>query len=183
MWILLACLAIVAAAAIAVSAIWIARRSSQWHRESLAQLAAASRVAGTPHGEIEYALIGAGRPILISHGILGGFDQSAVASELILSPGEQAIAISRFGYLRSPLSNGRDAPLRTPEDQADAFAALLDELGVETAPVIGISGGGPGSAAIRTPASGPVLGHHFNLGGHAPHPARCARWSCRIFAR
>jgi len=142
-------IAAMAIATIAGTTIWIVQRSSQWHRESLAQLAATSRVAATSAGEVEYALIGTGRPILISHGIMGGFDQSVVASELILGPGKQGIAVSRFGYLRSPLSNGR----KTPEEQADAYAALLDQLGIEAAPVIGISGGGPAALqfALRYP--------------------------------
>lgn len=142
------------AAATAVAAAWIARQSSQWHRQSLAQLAAASQVAVTPLGEIEYARIGTGRPILISHGILGGFDQCAVASELLLGPNDQAIAPSRFGYLRSPLSNTVHSPPKSPQDQAAAFAALLDELAIESVPVIGISGGGPAALqfALRFPA-------------------------------
>jgi flagellar basal body-associated protein FliL len=84
MWIGLASAAVIIVAAI-LTAIWVARRSSQWHRESLTQLELASRVITTPLGQIEYALIGTGRPILISHGILGGFDQCAVAAELLLA--------------------------------------------------------------------------------------------------
>jgi pimeloyl-ACP methyl ester carboxylesterase len=150
---------IVCAIAIAAAAVWTARRSSHWRRDSLTQLESASKVVSTPHGEIEYALIGAGRPILISHGILGGFDQCAVAGELILSPANQAIAVSRFGYLRTPLSNASNARLRSPEDQADAFAALLDKLEIASAPIIGISGGGPAALqfALRHPHRCPAL--------------------------
>ena len=45
---------------------------------------------------------------------------------------------SRPGYLRTPLSTGR-----TPAEQADAMAALLDVLGVGRTFVYGISDGGP----------------------------------------
>jgi pimeloyl-ACP methyl ester carboxylesterase len=48
------------------------------------------------------------------------------------------IVPSRPGYLRTPLSVGK-----TPKEQAEAFAALLDALKIEKVAVIGGSGGGP----------------------------------------
>jgi pimeloyl-ACP methyl ester carboxylesterase len=47
------------------------------------------------------------------------------------------IAVSRPGYRRTPLSSGA-----TFEAQADLFAALLDELGIDRAFVLAASGGG-----------------------------------------
>jgi pimeloyl-ACP methyl ester carboxylesterase len=52
--------------------------------------------------------------------------------------GFRLIGWSRPGYLRTPLDAGR-----TPAEQADAAAALLDELGLPTVVAYGISGGGP----------------------------------------
>ena len=45
---------------------------------------------------------------------------------------------SRPGYLRTPMSVGK-----TPKEQAEAFAALLDALKIDKVAVIGGSGGGP----------------------------------------
>ena len=58
------------------------------------------------------------------------------------------IAVSRPGYLRTPAEVGK-----TPEEQADAFAALLDALKVDKAIMTGISAGGPPSMqfALRHP--------------------------------
>ncbi len=57
------------------------------------------------------------------------------------------IAVSRPGYLRTPLHQ------KSPEAQADLYAALLDKLGIQKATIIGISGGGPSSLqfALRHP--------------------------------
>jgi len=48
------------------------------------------------------------------------------------------IAVSRPGYLRTPLETGR-----TPAEQADAYAALLDSIGISETVVVAVSGGGP----------------------------------------
>ena len=114
----------------------------------MAALRAASRTVKTRRGEIEYATAPTGSPVLISHGTLGGFDQGMVAAELILTPQFRPIAVSRPGYLRTPLEAGA-----TPEEQADAFAALLDSLAIDRVPIIGISGGGPPALqfALRHP--------------------------------
>jgi pimeloyl-ACP methyl ester carboxylesterase len=63
--------------------------------------------------------------------------------------GVRVIAPSRFGYLRTPYS--QDA---SPEAQADLFACMLDELGIERASIVGISAGANSALqfAIRHPA-------------------------------
>lgn len=48
------------------------------------------------------------------------------------------LAVSRPGYFGTPLAVGS-----TPDAQADAVAALLDDLGIRTAAVMAVSGGGP----------------------------------------
>jgi pimeloyl-ACP methyl ester carboxylesterase len=105
----------------------------------------------TPLGAVEYAEFGEGPTVLALHGAMGGYDQSAILARTILSGSHRVIAVSRPGYLATPLSSGA-----TPEAQADLAAAMLDALAIERAAVIAISGGGP--AAI-----------HFAL----RHPARC----------
>jgi pimeloyl-ACP methyl ester carboxylesterase len=62
--------------------------------------------------------------------------------------GIRVIAMSRFGYLRTP--RPVDA---SPEAQADAHVCLLDALGIDEAAVMGVSAGGPSAmqTAIRHP--------------------------------
>jgi len=112
------------------------------------RLAGASEIATTPCGPIEYAGVGAGPPILVVHGAGGGFDQGLLMAEGLVSAGYQAIAVSRFGYLRTPLP--ADA---SPTAQADAHACLLDALRIERVAVLGASAGAPSSLelAIRHP--------------------------------
>ncbi len=100
-----------------------------------------ARIATTPRGEIEYAETGdpAAPAVLALHGAMGGFDQGLIlARSAGLAAGFRAIAPSRPGYLGTPLASGR-----TPEEQADLFAALLDAAGVRAATVVAVSGGGP----------------------------------------
>ncbi len=131
-----------------VAALSLRAIAARWTARSMAALRAASRTVKTRRGEIEYATAPTGSPVLISHGTLGGFDQGMVAAELVLTPQFRPIAVSRPGYLRTPLEAGA-----TPEEQADAFAALLDSLAIDRVPIIGISGGGPPALqfALRHP--------------------------------
>jgi len=81
-------------------------------------------------------MIGNGEPALIIHGAGGGFDQAIDTAGVLAVRGYQLIAPSRFGYLGSPLP----ADLVTTM-QADAYAELLDRLGVSRAFVIAMSAG------------------------------------------
>lgn len=121
-----------------------------WKADYQRRLEAGSRVIETRLGPIEYADVGEGLPYLSLHGTPGGYDQ--VLSSRIAAPEKQAgtrtIAVSRPGYLRTPLTSGA-----TFEQQADLFAALLDKLGIRRVVVIASSGGGyPGlQFALRHP--------------------------------
>jgi len=66
----------------------------------------------------------------------------------LASRGILVIAMSRFGYLRTPMP--ADASAAT---QADAHVCLLDALGIEHAAVMGGSAGAPSALqmAIRHP--------------------------------
>ncbi len=107
-----------------------------------------SQVIDTDCGPIEYAAFGEGYPVLVVHGIFGGFDQGLVIARRNAGEGFQSIAPSRFGYLRTPLPE--DA---SPAGQADAFVCLLDALGIEQAAIIGTSAGGTSAIqfALRHP--------------------------------
>jgi pimeloyl-ACP methyl ester carboxylesterase len=71
-----------------------------------------------------------------------------MGTKLVTCQDFKFISPSRPGYLRTPLTVGE-----TPEAQADAYAALLDALGISMAAIIGISGGGPSALqfALRYP--------------------------------
>jgi pimeloyl-ACP methyl ester carboxylesterase len=95
-------------------------------------------VIETTRGPVECTDSGDGPAVLLLHGAMGGFDQSAVLGRAALGDAAfRRIAISRPGYLGTPLAAGP-----TPEEQADLCAALLDALGVGQARVMAVSGGG-----------------------------------------
>jgi pimeloyl-ACP methyl ester carboxylesterase len=104
------------------------------------RVASGSRIARTDAGPIEYAEAGRGPAVLLVHGAGGGFDQCLDLAREIAAAGLRVIAMSRFGYLRTPMP--ADA---SPAAQADAHGALLDALGIGTAAIIGISAGAPSS--------------------------------------
>lgn len=94
---------------------------------------------GSRFGDIEYRVAGQGSAVLVSHGIAGGVDQ---AEDLVtrwrsLSPRYRFVFVSRFGYLRSSMPVGA-----TPRTQAEAYASLLDHLGIARVTVVGNSAGG-----------------------------------------
>jgi pimeloyl-ACP methyl ester carboxylesterase len=95
-----------------------------------------SQVVETSCGPIEYARVGEGYPVLVIHGNGGGFDQGLALAQGYLRQGFQVIAPSRFGYLRSSLPSGA-----TPASQADAYACLLDSLGIDRVAIFTISAG------------------------------------------
>lgn len=139
-----------AGAVAAVGGARAARRYREGMREIRRVLDAGSRVAQTAAGPVEYAEAGEGPAVLVAHGIGGGYDQGMLATRVGGEMPFRLVAVSRFGYLRTPMPRDGDAG---PEAQADAYAALLDALGIEQAAMIGISAGGPSALqfALRYP--------------------------------
>jgi pimeloyl-ACP methyl ester carboxylesterase len=91
----------------------------------------------TRFGTIQYAEKGEGLPLLVSHGVLGSHVDGVDGWwSTLWGPGFRIIAPARFGYFDSTLPPGT-----TPADQANAYALLLDHLGVERAVVAGFSAG------------------------------------------
>ncbi|HEV2668150.1 MAG TPA: alpha/beta fold hydrolase, partial [Blastocatellia bacterium] len=107
-----------------------------------------SQIVQTPCGPIEYALAGDGPPVLVVHGAGGGYDQGLEIGEPLVNSGFRVIAMSRFGYLRTPLPSDASASA-----QAGAHACLLDALKISRAAVVGASAGAPSSMqfALRHP--------------------------------
>lgn len=102
------------------------------------QVRGKSTVIPSPYGDIEYTEGGEGPPVLVIHGSGGGYDQGELVVDLFLDDSFHWIAPSRFGYLRSTFHEGASF-----DDQAHAYAALLDHLGLESVSVLTISHGGP----------------------------------------
>jgi len=95
-------------------------------------------VVETRVGPVQLVDHGTGPPILAIHGAMGGYDQSWYLARTLGTPGYRYIAVSRPGYLDTPLA-GRTSP----ESQADLHAALLDALELDRVAVLAVSGGGP----------------------------------------
>jgi pimeloyl-ACP methyl ester carboxylesterase len=95
-----------------------------------------SQLIQTSCGPIEYADVGAGFPVISIHGAGGGFDAGLQLADPLTARGFRVIAMSRFGYLRTPMpADG------SPMAQADAHACLLNALKIERAGVIAASAG------------------------------------------
>jgi 2-hydroxy-6-oxonona-2,4-dienedioate hydrolase len=102
------------------------------------RLEGVSKIIATKSGPIEYAEAGEGPVVLVVHGAGGGFDQGLELAGPLASRGFRVIAMSRFGYLRTPMP--ADASVLA---QTKAHVALLDTLGVEKVSIVGVSAGGP----------------------------------------
>ena len=122
---------------------------TDWFDDWTSDLHAQSTVADTTAGPVEYAIIGDSGPVLaFMHGGPGDFYSAIAYFSDLMGKGFRCLTWSRPGFLRTPLSTGT-----TPESQADAFAALLDTLSIESVAMIGASAGGPPAYqfAIRHP--------------------------------
>jgi 2-hydroxy-6-oxonona-2,4-dienedioate hydrolase len=117
-------------------------------RETRQRIASGSRIVATSRGPIEYSIAGDGPAVLVVHGAGGGFDQGLDFATPLIDSRFRVIAMSRFGYLRTPLPKDASAAA-----QADAHACLLDALNIERAAIIGVSAGAPSSMqfALRHP--------------------------------
>lgn len=111
-------------------------RSQRDKETRIHTLLRSSQMVETSRGPIETEIEGEGPDVLVAHGALGGHDRARLYG--FPEAGFRFICPSRPGYLRTPLSVGE-----TIEEQADAFAALLDALNIEQAAILGCSAGGP----------------------------------------
>ncbi len=144
-----AALALIAGAvATTAAAVLVGRAFRRDMRRARARVGGRSQIIASRFGAIEYADVGQGPPLMMIHGTGGGFDQSLRFSARLIAAGRRIIAPSRFGYLLSDLP---DDP--SSARQADAFAVLLDHLGIDRIPVAGGSAGALSAAAfaIRHP--------------------------------
>ena len=131
---------------IAALSIWW-RFDSDIERAS-ARVAHGSTLVATRCGPIEYQEAGSGVALLAVHGSGGGYDQGMAFAGGLAQRGIRVIAMSRFGYLRTPMPADASAAA-----QANAHVCLLDALGIGKAGIVGGSAGAPSALqmAIRHP--------------------------------
>jgi pimeloyl-ACP methyl ester carboxylesterase len=103
------------------------------------ELASASQIVQTAVGTIEYIDKGTGTVVFHAHGMGGGFDHVQYC-QFLIDAGFRVIVPSRPGYLRTPLTCGK-----TPREQAEMYASLLDALNIPQAAFYAISQGGASS--------------------------------------
>ncbi|HLP44346.1 MAG TPA: alpha/beta hydrolase [Candidatus Deferrimicrobium sp.] len=97
-----------------------------------------STIIPSAYGDIEYTENGSGPAVLLIHGSGGGYDQGELFAQALLGNQFHCITPSRFGYLRSTFH--KDASW---DEQAHAYAFLLDHLHIKKVAVVAISHGGP----------------------------------------
>jgi 2-hydroxy-6-oxonona-2,4-dienedioate hydrolase len=107
-------------------------------REAYDRVDNRGQIHPSSYGDIEFTQGGHGPPVLVIHGSGGGYDQGELLVEALLGDAFHWIAPSRFGYLRSTFHEGA-----TFDDQAHAYAELLDHLGLDRVAVVAMSHGGP----------------------------------------
>ncbi|HLZ56164.1 MAG TPA: alpha/beta hydrolase [Ktedonosporobacter sp.] len=132
----------------AVMAIRTGQGYRRWKVQQVERLRSESQLLVTERGTVEYQMEGDGPVVMLLHGSPGGYDHAIALARYLDLQGFSALALSRPGYRRTPLSSGE-----TPEAQADLFAATLDTLNVSQAVVVALSGGGPAALqfALRYP--------------------------------
>jgi 2-hydroxy-6-oxonona-2,4-dienedioate hydrolase len=127
------CRALLVLAPVLVGAAFlIGWRFSSDMQRARAHAAQGSVLLQTRCGPIEYQEAGTGVPLLAVHGSGGGYDQGIAFAGALAKLGIRVIAMSRFGYLRTPMPADASAAA-----QADAHVCLLDALGIEKAAVVG----------------------------------------------
>lgn len=109
-----------------------------WEHDLVEELVENSKLQTTSLGPIEYAMEGSGPVIVGVHGAPGGYDQTFAHLKDLIPANFSLLGWSRPGYLRTPLDVGKSV-----EQQADALALLLDQLGIKRAAIYGMSAGGP----------------------------------------
>jgi pimeloyl-ACP methyl ester carboxylesterase len=110
----------------------------RWKRDLITELKTDSKMVETEKGPIEYTICGASGPyVSFMHGGPGGYDQAEALFSGLFGKGFRILSWSRPGYINTPLNVGRAF-----EEQADAFASLLNALGIVRTAVMAYSAGG-----------------------------------------
>ena len=83
----------------------------------------------TTAGVVEAEVRGSGAPVIVLHGSPGGIDAARAMGHFLPPEKFRTIALSRPGYLGTPLGAGG----ASIDHEADLLAAVLDTLGVDRA--------------------------------------------------
>jgi pimeloyl-ACP methyl ester carboxylesterase len=110
----------------------------------------ASTIAHVNGIEIAYQVFGTGSPLVLLHGGFGSVEMFGPNVEL-LAAGRRVVGVDLQSHGRSPAA---DRPMRF-ETMADDIAALIKELKLERAAIMGFSLGG--AVALRTAIQHPEL--------------------------
>lgn len=106
--------------------------------------------------ELGYRVYGEGKPLILLHGGFGSVEMFGPNVEL-LAAGRRVIGVDLQSHGRSPAV---DRPMRF-ETMADDVAALIRELGLERAAIMGFSLGG--GVALRTAIQHPAVAERLVL--------------------
>lgn len=111
----------------------------RWKKDLIHELKTGSRIIITEKGPVEYVVHGDSGPyVAVMHGGPGGYDQTEALFNDLYGKGFRILSWSRPGYLRTPMDTGR-----TFGEQAAAFTALIDALGIDKTALFAYSAGGP----------------------------------------
>jgi len=110
----------VVAMILAEAAFWIWWLVDEDIEQARARGSQGSTLIDTRCGPIEVPQAGAGVPLLVVHGSGGGHDFGTAFAESLAQHGVRVIAMSRFGYLRTPMPADASAAA-----QADSAAPVL----------------------------------------------------------
>ncbi|HEY2266771.1 MAG TPA: alpha/beta hydrolase [Streptosporangiaceae bacterium] len=146
----------------------------------------------TTAGVVEAEVRGSGAPVIVLHGSPGGIDAARAMGHFLPPEKFRTIALSRPGYLGTPLGAGG----ASIDHEADLLAAVLDTLGVDRAGVFAWSGGGPSAyrLAVRHPGRVASLITVAAVSARCEEPApsmperlmfetRAGQWLLRFLAR
>jgi len=116
----------------------------------MSRSASVSKVAEVNGIELGYQIFGTGSPLVLLHGGFGSVEMFGPNVEL-LAAGHRVIGVDLQSHGRSPVA---DRPMRF-ETMADDIAALMRQLKLERAAIMGFSLGG--AVALRTAIQHPEL--------------------------
>lgn len=129
----------------------------------------------TGTGRVANTVRGTGAPVLVLHGTPGSLEGAEAMARFLPSERFRVVAVARPGYAGTPIVPGH----ASLDDEADRYAALLDDLGVDRTAVLAWSGGGPSAYhfAARHPDRVSALVVTAGLSGHwVPPHASPAEW-------
>jgi hypothetical protein len=142
-----------------------------WKSGLVRKLFSESKLIRLSCGDVEYATLGQGPVLFISHGGGTGHD-NIFTYDYLVKEGFQLICPSKPGYLRTKVEVAD-----TFEKQADMFAELLDKLGIkDKVGVLALSMGGPAALCqlpIKTYAAKIQFAVWGELGRHVNKVSTC----------